>query len=373
MPELVYIGGGLKALDDNGRVGGYGIRFTDAERKDLDGEYFTAKTYLGARDCDGVDCLMHHMQPMKGVAKDLTDHIFAAVKATRDDIGVFVETVLDLSNEYEKNVYELVTAGKLAWSSGAPAHAVIKAKDGEIKRWLASEFSFTPTPAEPKNKVMSLKSYAEMLSGETKTPKPTKGLFEDVHTERSESIYNLTDELQCALWRAQMMDEMAEDAGVAFDFNATLDTIFAEFAARAKASLMDEDAEEDTGAGEAPLKSLANLPAGLPFAKHSETALAAVEAFTRKSTVLTEIISDWSGRFKSIQELRIKRGAVISAANKERLVEMHTHVHKVKESVSVLEDGLQHLIGQADPQTDEHMKSGPEYLAEILRMDVATA
>lgn len=147
---VVFQGDTVKALGD-GRVGGYLVRFTDAGRKDLSGEYFTAKTYFGARQGDGADCLFHHSLPIKGVSADFTDHLFSPIKTRTDDIGIFAETVLNMADDYERKVFELVQQGKLGWSSGAAAHTVRKSADGEILRWVIAEGSLTPTPCESQN------------------------------------------------------------------------------------------------------------------------------------------------------------------------------------------------------------------------------
>lgn len=163
---LFYFGDTLKALDDGGKVGGYLVRF---DTVDLTGERFTAKTYLGARDGDGVDTLFHHGQPLpikltglpaaiKEEIERFQRHIFAPVKTKRDAIGIFAEAVLKLSDAFEEAVFGLVKAGKLGWSSGALGHQVIKSADGEILRWIIGEASLTPTPAEPLNRAVTLKA-----------------------------------------------------------------------------------------------------------------------------------------------------------------------------------------------------------------------
>ncbi len=147
---LTFTGDTVKSLGD-GRIGGYLVRFTDATEKDLSGEYFTAKTYYGGRDGDGIDCLFHHSQPIKGVDAEYTDHLFAPLKTRKDSVGIFAETVLNMADEYERKVAALVEQGKLGWSSGAAGHTVRKSADGEILRWILAEGSLTPTPCDSGN------------------------------------------------------------------------------------------------------------------------------------------------------------------------------------------------------------------------------
>jgi hypothetical protein len=162
---VIYFGGAVKALDDNGKVGGQLVRISTKDDQDLTGEHFTAKTYLGKDDGDGVDVLFHHGMPIKKGFEDFASHIFKnAVKTSRNDIGVWAETVLDLADKYESKVFELVKAGKLGWSSGSTARVVRKSADGEILRWPIVEASLTPAPAEPRNRAIAIKSVEDFSS-----------------------------------------------------------------------------------------------------------------------------------------------------------------------------------------------------------------
>lgn len=146
----------LKSLgvkDGKTRVGAYAIRFSGPDEKDLSGEYFTAATDFGPTCGDGATTMFHHGQCVgKGVPfEQIADMTFGQARVTRDDVGIFVETCLDHSNEYEKAIAGLCESGALKWSSGSASHLVRKAVDGGITRWHPIEFSFTATPVEPRN------------------------------------------------------------------------------------------------------------------------------------------------------------------------------------------------------------------------------
>ncbi len=140
----------IEVKDGKARVGAYAIRFSGPEQKDLQGEYFTPATYFGARKGDGADVLFSHGRAQTKAFTEICDRVFAAAKTTLDDVGVFVEHCLDLADDYEKAIADLCAQGKLKWSSGATSHMVKVADGGEIKRWPIAEFSYTPTPAEPR-------------------------------------------------------------------------------------------------------------------------------------------------------------------------------------------------------------------------------
>ena len=151
----------IEVKDGKATVGAYAIRFSGADQKDLQGDFFTDKTYLGAHRGDGVDVLFNHGQAPTKAFTEVCNMVMSAAKSSIDAVGVFVQHVLDLSNEYEKAIADLCAAGKLKWSSGATYHMVKRIDTGEIVRWPIAEFSYTPTPAEPRlPAILPLKSMA---------------------------------------------------------------------------------------------------------------------------------------------------------------------------------------------------------------------
>jgi hypothetical protein len=167
---MIYFGGEVKALNDSGLVGGYLVRFqpVGSKQKDLSGEFFTAKTYLGPKDGDGAESLFDHGYPIpipdgvdvttKNTLLALADHTFAPLKTKRDAVGIWAEVVLNLADDYEKHVYGMVQKKKLGWSSGSAGHRVRKNANGEITAWPIAEGSLTPCPCEPMNRAISMKS-----------------------------------------------------------------------------------------------------------------------------------------------------------------------------------------------------------------------
>ena len=166
--QLVTIGGELKALGD-GKVGGYLVRFGDAETPDATGDYFTADTDFGI--VDRAIGWVHHRQPMEspktGQKARYTQRLRNPVKLVKDDIGILAEVMLDLRDTYENMFYKAADAGKLGWSSGTAPHLVEREYQDNgtawIKQWpLGDDASLTPAPVEPRTRVVSLKSYMEL-------------------------------------------------------------------------------------------------------------------------------------------------------------------------------------------------------------------
>jgi len=160
---VIAFGGEIKALGD-GRVGGYVVRFGKEDEKDLTGQWFTPSTYYGLHDGDGADTMVHHGIPLKVELRPLAERLLQPLKAKRDQVGIWAETVLDMADEYERMIHEMVQAGKLHWSSGSVKRLIRVKPDGEITRWPIVEGSLTPIPAEFRGtQVMPLKSYLEAV------------------------------------------------------------------------------------------------------------------------------------------------------------------------------------------------------------------
>ena len=167
---LVAFGGTVKALGD-GKFRAPLITFSDASSPDLTGDYFTAKTDFWKSFPDSIPLIYAHGQDP--VLKSTRLGVTGKATLSIDDSGVWMEGQLDLANEYQSSIYGIVEAGKMGTSSGSAGHIVEKSlsatKDGksawEITSWPLVEASLTPTPAEPRNTVVPMKSLKSSLLG----------------------------------------------------------------------------------------------------------------------------------------------------------------------------------------------------------------
>ena len=137
----------VKAIgeDDNTlTVGGYLLLWGGPEERDLQGEYFTKATELWMDQYTTVPTLFHHglYDP---VGLSVVGH---RTKATADDVGVFVEDVIDKSNKYWTFIDALVKAGRLHYSPGSAPHLVKTAADGELLSFPVIEDTLTHSPAQ---------------------------------------------------------------------------------------------------------------------------------------------------------------------------------------------------------------------------------
>ena len=158
----------VKALG-NGRVGGYLVMYGSPAQKDLQGEYFTPETELGLNWYTKRPALYHH-----GLDGTLEAETIGEIDTlTPDDIGVWAEAQLDMRKKYVQAVYALVEKGALGWSSGSIPHLVKIAAGGRIEEWPIVEGSLTPTPAEPRIVVSTLKAAHAIVFEEPETVKET--------------------------------------------------------------------------------------------------------------------------------------------------------------------------------------------------------
>ena len=154
---------GIKS-DRLGYVKGYLVRFGDTKTADLEGDYFTKATDYGFPMTEGkrvpLNVYYHHgMDAQVGKKSIGTGYI------KMDETGLWYEAQLDLADEYGSMIAKLCKQGKMGFSSGAAAHLVERKSMGgaaEITRWPIAEASITPTPAEYRNSVKSLKEYYGM-------------------------------------------------------------------------------------------------------------------------------------------------------------------------------------------------------------------
>jgi len=153
---LAVQGSAVKALG-NGKIGGYLVLFSTAKDPDLANDYFTPNT-----DFDLARSAKSSVYYAHGLDKRLGKTKLAEGELKADEVGVWIDTQLDLRDAYQAGLYAMAKAGKLGWSSGTAPHLVErKAVKGaqEIIRWpLGLDASLTPTPCEPRTAACAVKT-----------------------------------------------------------------------------------------------------------------------------------------------------------------------------------------------------------------------
>src|SRR5579883_1545138 len=116
MDTLIMHGGAVKALNEQGLVGGYLVRFSSADAPDLAGDFFTPNTDFDLEGKTSLRALYHH-----GLDPVLKRTPIGRTVFKTDDVGIWAETQLNLADAYQQKIWELTKAGKLGYSSGATA------------------------------------------------------------------------------------------------------------------------------------------------------------------------------------------------------------------------------------------------------------
>ena len=157
---MIYFGDAVKALGD-GKVAGYLVRYSGENDPDLTDDFFTKETEYGVVDGSSLPVFYQHGMDEKLGVKSIGR---GTIKI--DDIGLWIEAQLNMRSEYEQAIYQLAKDGKLGWSSQAAGTLVSResiGKSSNIKSWPIAEASLTPTPAEPRNNVIPIKSLITTL------------------------------------------------------------------------------------------------------------------------------------------------------------------------------------------------------------------
>lgn len=159
----------LQKTKDALTVGNYIVLFGDPDTRDLEEEFFTQKTAL---DSPFTQTGILHVDWDHGHGPEIYDglgpgknDVLGVVKwdtAKADEMGVWVERVLNLRNVYMEHIAPLIDADMVGTSSKAISKGVKITKDGEITQWPLQRDTLTVIPAEPRmmtdNVIHALKS-----------------------------------------------------------------------------------------------------------------------------------------------------------------------------------------------------------------------
>lgn len=267
--EKIYLGETIKAIDDNGKVGGYLVRFTSEQDPDLTGEYFTPETDFG--EPVKYPVLYHH-----GQDETIKRRKLGVADVKIDDVGLWAEAQLGLRDEYEKYIFELVKQGKIGWSSGAASHTVETENTGKanwIKQWYIAEASLTPTPAEYRNIVEAMKSLgagAQVVAVETVENEINHN--EDIKMEKYELSKEEVSEMISTATKAAV-EEFAEklpENVKGFDITDVKDPADVEFSTMADELKAIKDFENSRGRKEDPRLKRLKAPLGMNEGTQSE-------------------------------------------------------------------------------------------------------
>jgi hypothetical protein len=211
---LISFGGEIKSLG-NGRFGGYLVRFTDAARKDLAGDYFTRETDFGIKSGALTPVYFNHRLPLP--TRDGKEIVIKAKigegTLTVDEEGVLIDAIVYNREKYEKAIVAAGNQKRLGWSSGSASHLIDREEDGYIKSWpLGLDASLTPIPCEPQNCAIPAKSYSALKF------QPLEGMPEAEGAPKTALAAKLTQHVEDLVddgrTREDIVGSMASGAGL---------------------------------------------------------------------------------------------------------------------------------------------------------------
>jgi hypothetical protein len=241
---LTYPGSAVKALGD-GRVGGHLVSFGGPEHADCDGEWFTPETDFGIEFPASLGVYYHH-----GLSRRVGIRRLTTGKVDRDANGIYIEAKLDMSDPEQARIYREVEREQVGWSSGAPPHLTDPPRHragGAIKQWLLAEGSLTPTPADRRNRVLALKSWAAEFPDEDLTAAEHAA---QVVTTNADYAERLESRLEARIKAGRMLSlaNRQELEGVLGSLEPVLERIRSVLARAAPAGSEAEPAETETPA-----------------------------------------------------------------------------------------------------------------------------
>ncbi len=142
---------------DGNSVSGYLIQFGNESQRDLDGQFFSPRTFFGY--ATELPVFYHH-----GFHSETQKTVLGKVSIRKDEKGLFVQgnlgaetikTFFEDEQEKARRYAQLIQAlglkSLLGWSSGTARYTVRVDDTGEIRQWILCEASLTPTPADWRN------------------------------------------------------------------------------------------------------------------------------------------------------------------------------------------------------------------------------
>lgn len=407
---LITNGSEVKALE-NGKVSGYLVRFSTENDPDITSkrDFFTAKTDFDLARDSRVTLYYDH-----GLDADLKKTAIGYGTITKDEIGLLIDAQIEITEaamksglagspsdwiekqlkmraQYEAAIRDMASAIKLGWSSGTASHLVIREQKSnganEIKKWpLGLDASLTPTPAEPRNDAVALKSvfslaeYVKTKGEQKPMNQETKGLFADCLAENM-SPWTMQDALYSALRKIQEAAEGAAAVGQTLDTATMVESVLTEYNAKLKAWAMAfVKQEEDNGpmaymsatkslaaAGQSLASLKSKLETDLPIEQHSDAVESAVVEFAKSAQTITQMVESLGERWEARTSSRIKAGRQLSASNKAKMDKACGKLKAAGEIMNTVHDELMKLGAMDEPGLS--VKSAPVDSAIALQLE----
>jgi hypothetical protein len=341
---LIQFGGEVKALGE-GRVGGYGVKFSTPADPDLVKDFFNGKTDYATEFPCKTNIYFHH-----GLDKTVGKKAIGKGELKIDDVGIWVEAQLDLRDKYTQAIYDLAQKGELGWSSGTVPSLVEREAEGKsywIKSWpLGIDMSLTPTPCEPRAQAVALKSI-----------EPSDYFKGHLGTYVAEDMtLAALDNLHCRAWwnvvipmiydRQKSVDEKAQTITEAFGEYVEYATAVIKMLLSGQLELGPDEAvkaiREMWPDSEIKSELSESLVSELPLLPHADLVVSASRKLARR-------LED-RNQFRASDATKGKRG--LSKPTQERVQAAMDSIDGVVSALTTTKSQYANLIERAEPQSD---------------------
>lgn len=159
MSDLVSWGSAVKTSGRLGDISGWLVYFSSAAEPDLDNDYFDSTTDFSLFGNDKRAGFFEH-----GLDSELGHLKIGVGELTLKPRGVWLDGRLDIKDRRIAKIFDKANSGEMYLSSGSASHLVRRERVGASNRvtsWPLVEWSLTSRPAEPRAKILSVKSLAD--------------------------------------------------------------------------------------------------------------------------------------------------------------------------------------------------------------------
>lgn len=264
--------------------------------------------------------------------------------------GLRVKGQLNLNTQRGREAFEDLKFGTVDEFSFGYIAATPQYKDGKRYLYKGMWFEWSPVTIgdNPLTTLVDIKEGATRTGARSATKGArnvrslslnVKGMFETALAERTNSLYNLFDILCSVLCQIDMQEDMADAAGVPYDYEGAIRAALAEFTERVVTGMVDEEAEEEsaegmtTGDGQreagAPMETAAFKPHRLAdgwggYAMHLKAVADAAAGIIRRT--------------EERKEMRTKQNRMLSAENELYLAgladNLDVHAKTIREMIA---------------------------------------
>jgi len=321
-------------------------------------------------------------------------------------VGVWVEAQLKMRDAYEQSIYDLAAKGKLGWSSGAPSHLVTRkavevkgTNVHEILTWPIAEGSLTPTPAEPRNDAIALKSLGAMIGMQSDADDHTTKalpsgmsysdllafLSDELNEDFPDTDDDGTDSWGPGLHVRDVYDDnliYADEEDlyrIPYTVTPGMDVVWGtpESVVRTTVYVTAADGDDDAGDDDTnTVPGALGAGSGMMAGKMADvTALKAMltrsMTFSDHADIATSAMEGFVTRAAKAVEMDVKAGRVLSTANRDKLKRIHAGMTTAHTAMAGHLEAINEMLLSTNPDAKKDAEELDALRTQYLRLQSA--